>query len=88
MQWGEDTTRHQYLSPLRYTTINCPAICPYYLPPYDREYEGIVTAVCVKQFKQRLSGAGMRWHPENVDRMLVIRSAVLSDDFYQLWEAA
>lgn len=42
----------------------------------------------VKQFKQRLSGTGMRWHAENADRMLVIRSAVLSDDFHQLWDAA
>lgn len=42
----------------------------------------------VKQFKQRFSGTGMRWHAENADRMLVIRSAVLSDDFHNLWRAA
>lgn len=42
----------------------------------------------VKQFKQRLCGTGMRWRSENADRMLVIRSAVLSDDFHQLWDAA
>lgn len=42
----------------------------------------------VKQFKQRLSGTGMRWLPENVNRMLVIRASVLGNDFHSLWEAA
>ena len=42
----------------------------------------------VKQFKQRLSGTGMRWNCDNANRMLVIRSAVLGDDFHQLWQTA
>jgi hypothetical protein len=42
----------------------------------------------VKQFKQRLCGTGMRWHIQNVNRMLIIRAAVLSDEFQTLWDAA
>lgn len=42
----------------------------------------------VKQFKQRLSGTGMRWHLDNANRMLVIRSAVLGNDFHHLWKVA
>jgi hypothetical protein len=42
----------------------------------------------VKQFKQRLSGTGMRWHLDNANRMLVIRSAVLGNDFHHLWNVA
>jgi len=42
----------------------------------------------VKQFKQRLCGTGMRWKIENARRMLVIRSAVLGDEFHTLWDAA
>lgn len=42
----------------------------------------------VKQFKQRLSGSGMRWNADNADRMLVIRAAVLGGDFDALWKAA
>jgi hypothetical protein len=42
----------------------------------------------VKQFKQRLSGAGMRWHLDNANQMLVIRAAVLGNDFHTLWDAA
>ena len=30
----------------------------------------------VKQFKQRLSATGMRWHLDNANRMLIIRSAI------------
>jgi len=40
----------------------------------------------VKQFKQRLSGTGMRWNQANADRMLVIRSATLSNAFDALWD--
>jgi hypothetical protein len=39
----------------------------------------------VKQFKQRLSGTGMRWHPNNLQRMLVIRASSLGHDFDNLW---
>jgi len=42
----------------------------------------------VKQFKQRLTGPGMRWSRPALDRMVVLRSAVLSETFDQLWEAA
>lgn len=42
----------------------------------------------VKQFKQRLTGTGMRWNANNADRMLVIRAAVLGNDFAALWTAA
>jgi hypothetical protein len=39
----------------------------------------------VKQFKQRLSGTGMRWHLDNVNRMIILRSAILGHDFDDLW---
>ena len=42
----------------------------------------------VKQFKQRLAGPGMRWSRPALDRMVVLRSAVLSDSFDPLWPAA
>lgn len=42
----------------------------------------------VKQFKQRLTGAGMRWHINNANHMLVIRSAILGNQFDELWAAA
>jgi hypothetical protein len=40
----------------------------------------------VKQYKQRLCGTGMRWNNDNAQRMLVIRSATLSDTFDALWQ--
>lgn len=42
----------------------------------------------VKQFKQRLCGTGMRWQANNLNKMLVIRAAVLGNDFHTLWHAA
>jgi hypothetical protein len=42
----------------------------------------------VKQFKHRLSGPGMRWSRQGVQRMAVIRSAVLDNSFDALWKAA
>jgi hypothetical protein len=42
----------------------------------------------VKQFKQRLSGPGMRWSRPALQRMIVLRSAVLGHSFDQLWDAA
>jgi hypothetical protein len=42
----------------------------------------------VKQFKQRLTGTGMRWNLDNAQVMLVIRAAVLGHDFAALWDAA
>jgi hypothetical protein len=41
----------------------------------------------VRQFKQRLTGAGMRWNAASADRM-VIRDAVLGGDFDTLRDAA
>jgi hypothetical protein len=38
----------------------------------------------VKQFKQRVTGAAMRWNADNAQRMLVIRAAVWGDDFAAL----
>ena len=42
----------------------------------------------VKQYKARLTGPGMRWARPNAERMLVIRSAVLGNNFDTLWAAA
>jgi len=39
----------------------------------------------VKQFKQRLTGTGMRWKADHANRLLVIRAAVLGHDFDALW---
>jgi hypothetical protein len=42
----------------------------------------------IKQYKARLTGAGMRWSQVGVNRMVVIRSAILSGTFNDLWAAA
>jgi len=42
----------------------------------------------VKQYKQRLCGAGMRWSRPGVDRMIVLRSAAMAADFDLRWAAA
>jgi len=42
----------------------------------------------VKQFKHRLSGPGMSWSRPALQRMIVLRSAILSNTFDHLWEAA
>lgn len=42
----------------------------------------------VKQYKQRLCGAGMRWARSGVDRMIVLRSAAMAGHFDQRWAAA
>lgn len=42
----------------------------------------------IKQYKTRLTGAGMRWSRAGVTRMVVIRSAILSGTFDDLWAAA
>jgi hypothetical protein len=42
----------------------------------------------VKQFKQRLTGPGMRWQAQAAERMVVIRAAVLGNRFNALWDAA
>jgi hypothetical protein len=42
----------------------------------------------VKQYKQRLCGAGMRWSRSGIDRMVVLRSAVMAGAFDLRWAAA
>jgi hypothetical protein len=42
----------------------------------------------IKQFKARLTGAGMRWSRPGAERMLVLRAAVLGGTFDQLWAVA
>ena len=42
----------------------------------------------VKQFKGRLTGPGMRWSRQAAEQMLVIRGAVMAQDFDLLWDAA
>ena len=42
----------------------------------------------VKQFKARLTGSGMRWSRPAANEMLVIRAAVMGEDFDFLWDAA
>ena len=42
----------------------------------------------VKQFKGRLTGAGMRWSRPGAERMLLIRSAVMADSLDRLWQCA
>lgn len=42
----------------------------------------------VKQYKQRLCGAGMRWSRPGVNRMIVLRSAAMGGHFDQRWAAA
>lgn len=42
----------------------------------------------VKQFKQRLTGPGMRWDPQAAERMVILRAAILSHEFDALWDAA
>jgi hypothetical protein len=42
----------------------------------------------IKRFKHRLSGPGMRWSRPAAERMLVLRAAVMSGNFDQLWTVA
>lgn len=42
----------------------------------------------IKQFKNRLTGAGMRWSRSGAERMLLIRSAVMADSLDRLWQCA
>lgn len=41
-----------------------------------------------KQYKERFSGAGMRWSRQGADRLIPIRSAILSKRFDKMWELA
>ncbi len=40
-----------------------------------------------KQYKERLSGPGMRWSRKGIENLIPIRSAVLSRRFDQVWDA-
>lgn len=42
----------------------------------------------IKQFKQRLTGAGMRWTRRGAERMVVIRTAVMTHSLDTLWRQA
>jgi hypothetical protein len=42
----------------------------------------------IKQFKARLTGAGMRWSRPSAEQMLIIRGAVMARKFDALWAAA
>lgn len=42
----------------------------------------------VKQVKQRVAAAGMRWNAQNLNPMLLIAGSVLAHDFHELWQAA
>jgi hypothetical protein len=39
-----------------------------------------------KQYKERLSGPGMRWKRPSLERMIPVRSAIMSDTFDKLWQ--
>ena len=42
----------------------------------------------IKQFKQRLCGAGMRWSRSGAERMTIIRNAVMTDTLDEVWQSA
>ena len=42
----------------------------------------------IKQFKHRLCGAGMRWSRSGAERMVVIRSAVMTETLDEFWQSA
>jgi len=42
----------------------------------------------IKQFKARLTGAGMRWKRSSAEQMLIIRGAILNNTFDVLWDVA
>ena len=42
----------------------------------------------IKQFKHRLTGAGMRWSRQGAERMITIRSAILANNLSDLWQQA
>lgn len=42
----------------------------------------------IKRFKNRISGPGMRWSRPAAERMLVLRAAVMSNTFDELWACA
>jgi hypothetical protein len=48
---------------------------------------GMVESGC-KQYKARFCGAGMRWKRDGIERLIPIRSAVMSGWFDTMWQAA
>lgn len=42
----------------------------------------------VKQVKQRVAAAGMRWNAQSLNPMLLIAGSVLAHDFHELWQEA
>ena len=48
---------------------------------------GMVESAC-KQFRHRFVGTGMRWSRPGIERLLPVRSAILSRRFDELWSAA
>jgi hypothetical protein len=48
---------------------------------------GMVESGC-KQFRQRFNGPGMQWSRPNIERLLPIRAAIMSQRFDQLWKSA
>lgn len=42
----------------------------------------------IKQFKHRLTGAGMRWSRAGAERMVTIRSTVMAGTLHDLWQQA
>jgi len=48
---------------------------------------GAVESGC-KQYRGRFNGPGMRWSRSGLERLLPIRSAIMGDQFDQLWQLA
>ena len=42
----------------------------------------------IKQFKARFTGPGMRWSREGIERLIPIRTAILSQQFDAIWPSA
>jgi hypothetical protein len=42
----------------------------------------------VKQFKSRFTGSGMQWSRKGAERLIPVRSAIMSQRFGQVWDAA
>jgi hypothetical protein len=41
-----------------------------------------------KQYKARFCGAGMRWSRKGAERLLPVRTAILSSRFDKMWRSA
>ncbi len=41
-----------------------------------------------KQYKARFTGPGMRWSRAGIENLLPVRTAIMSRQFDQIWEAA